>query len=267
MTRAHLGAAGAALLTAGAVVLGGIAPASASTLVPANAGTCVTAHQGSAARGLHGRGADTRDISVAEQERIEQRTSAVLARRGISRRQAAAAGGSVPVYVHVMAGKTGAGNVTDSQIAQQISVLNNTYAGGESGTAANTGFAFTLAGTDRFFNDTWHKDRQSTTYRAQTRKGGANALNIWLVDFGYLGIATFPWDYAQQSEDRRHPGAVLLAAGRHGDELQLRRDRDARGRALVRALPHVPGRLHDHERRGVRHPGAEQPVQRLPDRS
>ena len=196
MTRAHLGAAGAALLAAGAVVLAGVAPASASTQLPANAGTCVTAHQGSAARGLHGRGADTRDISVAEQQRVEQRTSDLLARRGISKRQAALAGGSVPVYVHVMAGKTGAGNVTDSQIAQQISVLNNTFAGGESSTAANTGFTFTLAGTDRFFNDTWHHDRQSTTYRAQTRKGGANALNIWLVDFKYLGIATFPWDYA-----------------------------------------------------------------------
>jgi hypothetical protein len=23
------------------------------------------------------------------------------------------------------------------------------------------------------------------------------ALNIWLVDFGYLGIATFPWDYSK----------------------------------------------------------------------
>jgi len=64
------------------------------------------------------------------------------------------------------------------------------------GTAANTGFTFTLAGTDRYYNSTWHADRQSTTYRAKTRLGGANALNIWLVDFKYLGIATFPWDYA-----------------------------------------------------------------------
>jgi hypothetical protein len=197
MNRAHLGAAGAALLTAAGVILGAVAPANASTIAPANAGTCVTAHHGSAARGLHGHGADTRDVSVAEQRRIESRTTDLLALRGMSRSEAAAAtGGSVPVYVHVMAGKTGAGNVTDSQITQQIAVLNKTYAGGESSSAANTGFTFSLAGTDRFYNDTWHKDRQSTTYRAQTRKGGANALNIWLVDFSYLGIATFPWDYA-----------------------------------------------------------------------
>ena len=86
--------------------------------------------------------------------------------------------------------------MTASQITRQIAVLNKTYAGGESTAAANTGFTFTLAGTDRFFNNTWHQDRQSATYRAQTRKGGANALNIWIVDFAYLGIATFPWDYA-----------------------------------------------------------------------
>ncbi len=196
MNKAHLGAAGAALLTAAGVLLGAVAPAHASTVAPANAGTCVTAHQGSAARGLNGRGADTRGVSVAEQRRIESRTTDLLALRGMSRREAAATGGSVPVYVHVMAGKSGAGNVTDSQISQQIAVLNKTYSGAESGTAANTGFTFTLAGTDRFYNDTWHKDRQSTQYRSQTRKGGANALNIWLVDFSYLGIATFPWDYA-----------------------------------------------------------------------
>ena len=75
-------------------------------------------------------------------------------------------------------------------------MLNNDFAGGESSAAANTGFTFTLAGTDRFYNDTWHRDGSSTKYRKQTRKGGANALNIWLVDFDYLGIATFPWDYA-----------------------------------------------------------------------
>ena len=55
----------------------------------------------------------------------------------------------------------------------------------------------TLAGIDRFYNNRWHADQQSSTYRAQTRKGGFNALNMWLVDFDYLGVATFPWDYAR----------------------------------------------------------------------
>jgi hypothetical protein len=104
----------------------------------------------------------------------------------------------VPVYVHVMADARGRGNVTDTQIAQQVAVLNKTFGGRESTAASATGFTFTLAGKDRFFNSTWHHDRSSTTYRSQTRRGGANALNIWLVDFApTLGIATFPWDYAK----------------------------------------------------------------------
>ncbi len=152
---------------------------------------------GAAAKGDPGRALDHRDISLRAQRRIERRTDRILAGQ---RQTAAAASASVPVYVHVMAAKNGAGNVTDTQIANQITVLNNTFAGGESTAAANTGFSFTLAGTDRYFNDQWHKDRQSTTYRKQTRLGGKNALNIWLVDFSYLGIATFPWDYA------RNPG-------------------------------------------------------------
>ena len=97
-----------------------------------------------------------------------------------------------------MLSKSGAGNVTTTQINNQIAELNQDFAGQEaSGVAADTGFKFVLAGNYEYRNDQWHKDRQSTTYRAQTRKGGATALNIWLVDFGYLGIATFPWDYAK----------------------------------------------------------------------
>jgi hypothetical protein len=161
--------------------------------------SCVDpADSGAAARGAGGRGADHRDISRSEQRAIEARTERILDQTASGGFQAAAAG--IPVYVHVMAGSNGSGNVTDSQIAQQIAVLNTTYGGGESSQAANTGFTFTLAGTDRFYNNTWHRDGSSTKYRSQTRKGGANALNIWLVDFSYLGIATFPWDYS------RNPG-------------------------------------------------------------
>ncbi|WP_432944807.1 zinc metalloprotease [Kribbella sp. CA-253562] len=153
----------------------------------------------SAAKG--GRGADTRDVSPAEQRQIEARTAQLLkakAERGIGVPQGALAAATVPVYVHVMRDAAGNGDVTDTQISQQIAVLNKTFAGGESSAAANTGFTFNLAGTFRYNNTQWHQDKQSSTYRKQTRKGGANALNIWLVDFGYLGIATFPWDYKKQ---------------------------------------------------------------------
>ena len=173
-------------------------PAPASAVVVAGDASCVVhdhgAEGGAAARG--GYGPDTRPVSAKQQRQIRQRTDRRLDRRGRPGQE----GASVPVYVHVMAAEDGTGDVSNAQINAQIDVLNATFGGDESGDAADTGFTFTLAGVDRFYNDTWHRDHASSKYRTLTRQGGANALNMWLVDFNYLGIATFPWDYA------KHPG-------------------------------------------------------------
>ena len=156
---------------------------------------------GASARGLGGgHQPDHRDVSRAEQRRIEKRTATILSQQEAAGTDTTASIGQIPVYVHVMIGRNNVGNVSDSRIGQQISVLNQTYSGNDANNAAggDTGARFTLAGIDRHYNDAWHNDRKSTTYRAATRQGGANALNIWLVDFKYLGIATFPWDYPSQ---------------------------------------------------------------------
>jgi hypothetical protein len=152
---------------------------------------------GASARGAGGSGPDHRDVSPAEQRRIEKRTAAILNQQGAAPGTTASIG-QVPVYVHVMIGRANTGDVSNTRIGRQIDVLNQTYSGNDVNSPAggDTGVRFTLAGIDRHYNDAWHHDRKSTTYRAATRKGGANALNIWLVDFKYLGIATFPWDYA-----------------------------------------------------------------------
>jgi hypothetical protein len=197
--------AGVTALIGGLSLAGGLAPARAAEPQANRAADCFSpADVGAGAAAKGGRsGADHRDISAKQQAAIEKRTREILAAQkgkpgeGRSGTGGAVTGGSVPVYVHVMADANGNGNVTDSQITQQIAVLNKTFAGAESSAASNTGFTFTLAGADRYYNTTWHKDRSSTTYRSQTRQGGKNALNIWLVDFAYLGIATFPWDYSK----------------------------------------------------------------------
>ena len=182
-----------AVTTVGAatVALGAVTASAATTEASPGGQEC---HQNNAAGARGGRALDHRGITAAEQRRIEARTDRILDRQGAGDRRKRVAA-SVPVYVHVMAGSSGEGDVSDGQIADQIDVLNATYAGAESGQAANTGFSFFLAGTDRYYNDTWHRDGSSSKYRKQTRLGGADALNIWLVEFNYLGIATFPWDY------------------------------------------------------------------------
>jgi hypothetical protein len=184
-----------AIATGTLLAIGAIAPAQAMHPAETGGQKCVQpARVADEVRGSHiDREPAGMDISAAKQARIERQIDHRTARR-----PGTLAGAEVPVYIHVMLDKQGNGDVTQQQIDDQIDVLNNTFAGGESGDAANTGFTFTLAGVDRFYNNTWHRDGASSKYRSQTRQGGANALNIWLVDFGYLGIATFPWDYAKQ---------------------------------------------------------------------
>ena len=81
-----------------------------------------------------------------------------------------------------MIGKSGAGNVTDAQIAQQIAVLNQTYGGADvNGAGRNTGVAFRLAGTDRIVNDAWHQRpaEHDSTARRPARAARTRSTSGW----------------------------------------------------------------------------------------
>ena len=118
--------------------LGGSATAKLPVDQPAGVADCFTP-SGASAKGGHG--PDTRDISAAEQKAIEARTAQLLkakAARGVGVPQGALAAATVPVYVNVMRDAAGNGDVTDTQIAQQIDVLNKTFGGQESSAARIT---------------------------------------------------------------------------------------------------------------------------------
>jgi hypothetical protein len=184
-------AAAAGIGATALTVVGIAAPAQAGVADGGQA--CLTPDtndEAAAARG-GGSGLDHRGISAAEQRAItRQANSRVAAKSTTAASSAALVARKIPVYVHVMRDRAGRGNVTNRQIARQIAVLNRDYAG--------LRYSFDLIRIDRFKNTAWHNDRQSGHYRTVTRRGGARALNIWLVDFAYLGIATFPWDYARK---------------------------------------------------------------------
>ena len=101
---------------------------------------------------------------------------------------------TVPVYFHVVTdGATG--NLRDSQIADQIRVLNNTFAGGEGG--FETGFSFMLAGVTRTNNAAWFyaslNGVDENTMKRTLRQGGPSALNFYSTTAGpYLGWAYLP---------------------------------------------------------------------------
>jgi hypothetical protein len=101
---------------------------------------------------------------------------------------------TVPVYFHVItAGSLGA--LTDRQIADQIEVLNETFAGGEGG--ARTGFTFRLAGVTRTDNAAWFASgpggNDEKRMKAALRAGDAGSLNVYSTTAGpYLGWAYLP---------------------------------------------------------------------------
>jgi hypothetical protein len=100
---------------------------------------------------------------------------------------------TVPVYFHVVSDGS-IGNVTNAQIADQISVLNLTFGGGEGG--ARTGFAFELVDVTRTDNAKWFYSGSGGAehdMKRTLRRGGANALNLYSTTAGaYLGWAYLP---------------------------------------------------------------------------
>lgn len=107
--------------------------------------------------------------------------------------------GPVTVWFHVItSGSTGA--VSSGTINSQISVLNDAYNGGTVG-GANTGFSFVLGGTTTTNNSTWFNatpgSSAETAMKNALHVGGSTTLNIYSTSGGgYLGWATFPWNYA-----------------------------------------------------------------------
>lgn len=66
----------------------------------------------------------------------------------MARLKSGPAAASTHTVAEASARQTGAGNVTDSQIASQINVLNQAYAGNSGTAAAKTPFSFRLVATD-----------------------------------------------------------------------------------------------------------------------
>ena len=120
-----------------------------------------------------------------------------------------ATGGQIKVAFHVIyAG--GEGNLTDAQIAAQITELNRAYSGFYGGT--NTGYTFVLASVDRTRNSKWFRMTPGTNAETQAKQALAtdvtHRLNIYSCKPGQslLGWAYFPYSYP---EGDWHHGVVI----------------------------------------------------------
>lgn len=157
----------------------------------------------------------TPELSDIEASQVQQILNSV------SYANAPAGSITVQVWVHVINKGAGVanGDIPDSMINDQITVLNQAYAGQTGGLGTATSFKFQLAGIDRTTNATWYTMTPGSTAEKQAktalRKGGASTLNLYTANIGQglLGWATFPSSYAGNPKD---DGVVVLTSSLPG---------------------------------------------------
>ncbi|TFK92951.1 metalloprotease [Polyporus arcularius HHB13444] len=160
----------------------------------------------------------------------------------IAKTEAAAATATVNVFWHVVMQDStlDGGNIPDSMIADQITVLNEGY--------APSGLQFVLKNTTRtvnwnYFNQAGLGTSVQTQMKQELRQGGVADFNVYTVGFkapadaGLLGYSTFPADYAGNPKD---DGSVILFSSLPGGST----DRFNEGKTLTHEAGHWVGLYH-----------------------
>ncbi len=142
------------------------------------------------------------EIEANAMEQAATEMAELLASRGDRFNPATEAIATINVYVHVITNTSGVGNISDTVIANQIRVLNDSYSGVTGG--FNTKFRFVLAGTNRTANNTYfaagYGTAAETSMKNALHVGTAKDLNMYFnqPSTGELGWATFPSSYASK---------------------------------------------------------------------
>jgi hypothetical protein len=151
---------------------------------------------------------------------------------------------TINVWFHVISTTSGTGNISDSTINQQITVLNEDFkalAGSYGAGSVNTKITFVLAGITRTTNDDWFSDSSTDelAYKTALGKDQTKFINVYTNDAqGYLGYAYFPFGSAGTTLD----GVVSLSGSVGGRDNGF--GSYDQGRTLVHELGHYFGLHH-----------------------
>ncbi|KAI4205129.1 MAG: hypothetical protein LQ346_001526 [Caloplaca aetnensis] len=119
---------------------------------------------------------------------------------------AAAATLNVNVYFHVVTTAAKQGTVTQTQLNNQLAVLNQSY--------GPSGIGFTLISSDFTVNDQWATGNYDSTMKPRLRKGTYKDLNVYFLSDlggGLLGICNFPANVSPGSSQYNQDGCDVLA--------------------------------------------------------
>ena len=132
----------------------------------------------------------TRDVSVEEAEAIEAEVQRWIDENGVTSTEMIT---TIPIAFHILRDNNGNFDVTDTQIDDQVAVLNAAF--------ANTNFQFSLASIDRTNNTTWSSGSQEATFKAALAIDPTTTLNFYTGNLsgGLLGWAWFPSDWPEGS--------------------------------------------------------------------
>jgi len=263
----------AGVATAAVLAVGSATTAtSAVGVVPVDAAAaqeCRNSDRGSARLADGATAREPNSLTAAQVEQMERATRARLRAMSPADRRAARQG-TAPVNIsvnwQVITRDDGSGDVSNSRISRQLTVLNDSYAGATSTSGAATRFRFRTNRVIRTASTTWYNWANPSVNSSDERnakralhRGGATALNVYIANLGggLLGYATFPGGPLVRD------GVVLLNASLPGGAAAPYN----RGDTLTHEVGHWLGLYHTFQG-GCARPGdyvADTPAQRYGD--
>ncbi|KAL8788880.1 MAG: hypothetical protein Q9195_007094 [Heterodermia aff. obscurata] len=113
---------------------------------------------------------------------------------------------NIQTYFHVVTTQAKAGSVTQTQLNNQLAVLNRSY--------GPSGISFTLVSSDFTVNNNWATGNYDSQMKPALRKGTYASLNVYFLSDlggGLLGICNFPTNASPGSSAYNQDGCDVLA--------------------------------------------------------